>query len=60
MHRKALKTVAALLIALPFVFGTVARSQGQGRQPASKFLAPPSQVVAVRAGRLFDAKSGTM
>ena len=36
-----------------------------GRTPsaspeAKKFLAPPSQVVAIRAGRLFDARSGKM
>src|SRR5690348_8888100 len=27
---------------------------------ARKFLAPPNQIVAIRAGRLFDAKSGRM
>src|SRR5262252_7830552 len=27
---------------------------------AKKFLAPPSQIVAIRAGRLFDARSGKM
>src|SRR5438093_2616418 len=27
---------------------------------ARKFLAPPNQVVAIRAGRLFDARSGRM
>src|SRR5436309_6395179 len=27
---------------------------------ARKFLAPPNQVVAIRAGRLFDARSGKM
>ncbi len=38
---------------------------GTGRTPsaspeARKFLAPPSQIVALRAGRLFDARSGRM
>ena len=31
-------------------------AQAQGR----RFLAPPAQVIAIRAGRLFDAKSGAM
>ncbi|MGH2400674.1 MAG: amidohydrolase family protein, partial [bacterium] len=31
-------------------------TQPQGR----RFLAPPTQVVAIRAGRLFDARSGAM
>jgi len=36
-----------------------------GRTPsaapeARKFLAPPDQVIAIQAGRLFDAKSGTL
>jgi imidazolonepropionase-like amidohydrolase len=35
---------------------TVARSQDRG----SPYLAAPGQVVAVRAGRLFDANTGTM
>ena len=29
-------------------------------QTAGKYLAPPNQVVAIRAGRLFDARSGKM
>ena len=33
----------------------------QGGGPAlARFLAPPEQVVAIRAGRLFDPKAGTM
>ena len=51
--RAAMRTVVGLLIAMPAVSGTVVWSQG------SKFLAPATQVVAVRAGRLFDPKSGT-
>ena len=31
-------------------------TQAQGR----RFLAPPAQVIAIRAGRLFDAKSGAV
>ena len=29
-------------------------------QTAGKYLAPRDQMVAIRAGRLFDARSGTM
>ena len=29
-------------------------------QEARKILAPPDQVVAIQAGRLFDARSGSM
>jgi len=39
----------------------VVHSQGRGGQTQpSPYIAPANQVVAVRAGRLFDAKSGTM
>src|SRR5262245_65361592 len=39
--------------------------RASGRTPsaapeAKKFIASPSQVVAIRAGRLFDARSGKM
>src|ERR1700676_5801243 len=48
-------------LALVGVSGTLVRSQGRGGQAQeSPYLAPPAQVVAVRAGRLFDAKAGTM
>ncbi len=33
---------------------------GSLRSQERKFLTPPAQVVAIRAGRLFDAKSGTL
>jgi len=34
--------------------------RGQIASAPARFLASPAQVVAVRAGRLFDARSGTM
>ena len=40
-----------------------ARSQegGAARNPAAgKYLAPPDQVIAIRAGRMFDSKSGAV
>src|SRR3989441_690875 len=35
-------------------------SGGSLRSQERKFVTPPAQVVAIRAGRLFDAKSGTL
>ena len=35
-------------------------SGGSLRSQEKKFVTPPAQVVAIRAGRLFDAKSGTL
>ena len=29
-------------------------------QTTGKYLAPPGQMLAIRAGRLFDSRSGTM
>jgi len=41
--------------------GPVGLSQGrQGQGQESPYLAAPTHIVAVRAGRLFDAKAGTM
>lgn len=37
-----------------------AQGGGGGGPAIPRFLAPPDQVVAIRAGRLFDAKAGTM
>ena len=43
------------------VSGTVVWSQSRGvHDQDSPYLAPPTQVVAVRAGRLFDARAGRM
>ena len=57
--------ITALTAAIVAASGAPARSQegpsAAGAQPqARKFLAPPAQVVAIRAGRFFDAKSGNM
>src|SRR5260221_11742478 len=41
--------------------GTATAARTPSASPeARKFLAPPNQVVAIRAGRLFDARSGRM
>ncbi len=38
----------------------VLRGQGGIASAPGKFLVPPGQVVAIRAGRLFDSRSGTL
>jgi len=45
----------AFVAALATLAGQPARAQGVG-----KYLAPRGQVVAIRAGRLFDARSGSL
>src|SRR2546430_9142577 len=40
--------------------GAVTARTPSASPEARKFLAPPNQVVAIRAGRLFDARSGRM
>jgi imidazolonepropionase-like amidohydrolase len=48
-----LRVILALLISIA-VYNGVLRSQER------KFITPPNQVVAIRAGKLFDAKSGNL
>jgi len=60
----ALRTVVAV-VALGASLIRVGAQGGTEQAPApsqyyAEFRTPPDQVVAVRAGRLFDAKSGTM
>ncbi|HLG60153.1 MAG TPA: amidohydrolase family protein [Vicinamibacterales bacterium] len=50
--------LTGLLVAVGFS-GAVSSQGGIASAPA-KFLAPPAQVVAIRAGRLFDSRAGTM
>src|SRR6185436_5803209 len=49
-------------IALCLAAGLPAAVGGQGgiASAPAKFLAPATQVVAIRAGRLFDSRSGTL
>src|SRR3989441_4119608 len=64
------KLVVVFVAAIAAAASQPVRSQegegtGTARTPsaspeARKFLAPPNQVVAIRAGRLFDARSGKM
>jgi imidazolonepropionase-like amidohydrolase len=50
--------VALTMVAAAVV--TMAQGGGGGGPALARFLAPPEQVVAIRAGRLFDSKAGTM
>ena len=61
MHT-VMRTMVGLIAMITFLGRTRVWSQeGGGRSaPPSPFLAPPNQVVAVRAGRLYDGKSGTL
>jgi len=52
------RSLVALLAAL--CVGAVVHGQGGIASAPAKFLAAPTQVVAVRAGRLFDSRSGTI
>ena len=58
-----LRAIVGLVVAIG-ASGTLVRSQGGSAQAeteaASQFLASATQVVAIRAGRLFDATSGTL
>ena len=63
--RTSLRTLVGFFMAVAIVIATLAGCTthvwAQERRPnASPFLAPADQVVAVRAGRLYDGKSGTL
>ena len=56
-----MKRLVLTSFALMATSGPVGLSQGrQGQGQDSPYLASPAHIVAVRAGRLFDAKAGTM
>lgn len=60
MRRQALwTTVVALLVAVTILGVSPSLVWSQSAAP-SPFLAPATQVVAVRAGRLYDPRSGTI
>ncbi len=52
--------LASLVVAIAAASGTVVWSQAPRRPPQSPYLAAPDNLVAIRAGRMFDAKAGTM
>src|SRR5262249_37926293 len=53
--RSTLAVAIAFVAALAMLAGLPARAQGVG-----KYLAPRDQVIAIRAGRLFDARTGAL
>jgi imidazolonepropionase-like amidohydrolase len=52
--------LAFAFIILGLASSALRSQEGGGTQKAGKFIASPAQVVAIRAGRLFDSKSGTL
>ncbi len=52
--------LASLVVAIAAASGTVVWSQAPRRPPLSPYLAAADNLVAIRAGRMFDAKAGTM
>jgi imidazolonepropionase-like amidohydrolase len=49
----------SFVVAVTAVSGMLVSAQAP-RPPQSPYLAPPDNLVAIRAGRMFDAKTGTM
>lgn len=60
MHRHATLIIASIAAILGAAASLHSQEGGAGQAPARRFLASPSQVVGIRAGRLFDARSGTL
>ncbi len=57
-HRQRIGgTVIAALLVIITLSGVLVHSQGGA---PTRFVTPPDQVIAVRAGRLFDSRSGTL
>src|SRR2546422_1087843 len=54
------RLIVAFVVAIAVGSVVSLKSQEGAQTQARKFLTPSTQVVAVRAGRLFDAKSGNM
>jgi imidazolonepropionase-like amidohydrolase len=64
--RRETTLIVALVVAITIFSASPFQSQsfgppaGGAQAQAKKFIAPPMQIVAVRAGRLFDSRSGNM
>ena len=56
----AMIAVFAAAIVTPVLSQQTAGNGSAGTGALGRYLAPPDQVVAIRAGRLFDARSGEM
>ena len=58
MRRQVVLIVALMSIAVGAV--TALRGQEPAGRQTKRFTAAPDQVIAIRAGRLFDARTGTL
>jgi imidazolonepropionase-like amidohydrolase len=56
----AWKNKMAVLLAASTAVIAAGSLQGQVQAQERKFITPPNQVIAIRAARLFDARSGTV
>src|SRR5262245_29389107 len=56
-RQQRLGVIVMAFVVIGLLSSGVVRSQGGA---PTRFLTPPAQVVAVRAGRLFDSRSGTL
>ena len=52
--------VLAVAVLIGIGLSTVVRGQGGIASASARFLVSPQQVVAIRAGRLFDGRSGSL
>ena len=51
---------ACVVLVMAALLSTIVRGQGGIASAPARFLAPATQTIAIRAGRLFDSRSGTM
>lgn len=58
MRTHVMTAMAAAVLAVTTM--AVQAQEGGARGPARRYLVPPTQEVAIRAGRLFDARTGTL
>jgi len=56
---RRLSFVVSLAAVVALAVSTIVQGQGGIASAPAKFLAPATQTIAVRAGRLFDSRSGT-
>ena len=58
--RSHLRLAVWLIVAMVGAAAPLRSQEGNATGPARRFLAPRTQEVAIRAGRLFDARTGTI
>ena len=56
--RPHVRLAAWLIVAMVGAAAPLRSQEGSGTGPARRFLAPRTQEIAIRAGRLFDARTG--